>query len=83
MKLSMSNESPLNSLAKVTLNGVYIDEVLEASEEDAYLIRYKRDNNGNIMTNADCTAALTERLEGKVEFVFPGSNHSIKTGCVK
>lgn len=83
MKLSMQNESPLNSLAKIMLNDVHIKEVIEASEEDGYVIHFKRDANGNVMTNADCSGALTERLEGKVEIIFPGSAHGIKTGCVK
>lgn len=83
MKLSIENESPLNGLAKVICNNVYITDVTEVSEEEGYVIHYKRDNNGNLMTNADCSGVLTERMEGKVEIVFPGSKHGIKTGCVK
>lgn len=83
MRLDSDVPSPLNKLAHVFVDGTEHPDVFIADEEEGYVVRYKRDENGNLMTNADCTAARTETVFGKVEIKFPAGDSLIGTGAVK
>jgi hypothetical protein len=53
---------------RVWLDGIERNDVLECSEEGRYIIKYIRDESGQIKLNASRDAAETETLVGDVFF---------------
>lgn len=73
MRLCVSETDPLLGRgAVIKVDGVVYDSVIEADEEVGFIVYYVRDADGNLMTNADRTAAVSRRIEGNVEITFPG-----------
>lgn len=71
MKLSVDVPSPLNQRAKIFVDGKEYTSVIEADEEAGYIIYYPRDPvTGSLMANASMDAAISVRIEGKVEIKF-------------
>jgi len=52
---------------EVFLDGEKLDGVTEANVTEGWLIRIKRDADGNLMLDERKEEVLSERLEGKVE----------------
>jgi hypothetical protein len=54
----------------VFVDGTVVDKVITVDEEEGYVLRFKTDEFGNVLINADRTEALTEELRGEVHFVI-------------
>ena len=61
----------LCSHVRIYLNGTEMQDVIEVNEEEKYLVRASRDENGSLMINEERNEIVTERLEGHVEVRLP------------
>ncbi|MGY4224406.1 hypothetical protein ACVMIH_001767 [Bradyrhizobium sp. USDA 4503] len=52
---------------EITVDGQAVRDVIEADDEAGYIIRYRRDEAGTLVVDAD--RYVTERVDGKVLFV--------------
>ncbi len=49
------------------LNGKKVKDCFTADEDEGYVLRYTRDNNGQLIVDREQGKVATERLYGKVE----------------
>ena len=58
------------SINKVYLDSVEIEDVFECDPEEGYLMKYCRDQDGDLIVDRPKQEVVTETLFGKVEIAF-------------
>lgn len=59
----------LGSEVRIKLDGAEVDNVITADEEEGFITRYKRDEDGRLLIDGDHAAEDT--VHGKVEIIAP------------
>lgn len=55
---------------RVMVNGIQHDYVIIADQERGYIEKYRKNEDGSLVLNADRSEVLTEIIKGDVQFVF-------------
>lgn len=64
MRYTMKNTIEVGVLVDIWLDGVPMSEVVEADTDEGYIVRIKRDKDGDIVVNGDYIEH--ERIDGEV-----------------
>lgn len=64
-------DNPAHWYARVFLDGLEVERVIECDTDQGWVRRYKEDEDGRLFLNADGTGAAEETLMGVVTVTLP------------